>query len=133
MEVAILSRKENTPLNSIFDILRPQSYSILDCEFQSNHGANCALSCMKRPKHLHWGPLTLKWAKQHFHRLCLEQSTLLVSLGKDIEITPEIFRRKAGVWHLWLLKSGVEKSRSQPGSGRTTESQAHVLVSPEGI
>ncbi len=61
-----------------------------------------------------------------------EQSTLLVSLGKDIEITPEIFRQAGGGLARWLLKSGVEQAdlNLDPAYDR---SQAHVSALLEGI
>ena len=84
------------------------------------------------PKTPSLGSVSTQVGEAVLSQVVSEQSTLLVSVGKDIEITPEIFRQAGGGLARWLLKSGVEQAdlNLDPVYDR---SQAHVSALLEGI
>ena len=102
-------------LNPTF-IDRPNSIQFLIAD-RNQSLSDLRIELHEAPKSPALGSVSTQVGEAAVSQAVSGQSTLLVSLGKELEITPEIFRQAGGGLARWLVKSGVETSRSRSRTG----------------
>ena len=86
------------------------------------------IELLEAPKTSTLGSVSPQVGEAALSQAVSEKSTLLVSLGKDAEITPEIYRQAGGGLARWLLKSGVEQADLDLDPGYVTQPGTRICI-----